>query len=114
MVYVRDGIRCFVSETLRRELFITDGMLVKEPKKRAKMFGCKYYSVFCAIDFSRKLVRFKRSGLTREDLEGFAEEKDIPFAAVLEVRNLQLDVFTHEYKDLTELKFTGKLLLRTM
>lgn len=30
--YIRDGVRCFVSESLRKELFVTDGLLFKESK----------------------------------------------------------------------------------
>ncbi len=28
--YIRDGVRCFVSESLRKELFVTDGTLFKQ------------------------------------------------------------------------------------
>lgn len=29
--YVRDGFRCYVSQSLRRELYLTDGILYKRP-----------------------------------------------------------------------------------
>lgn len=59
MEYVRDGVRCYVSQTLRRELWITDGPLYKEPRK-VSMLKKRYYGTFAVIDFKRQLVRFKR------------------------------------------------------
>ena len=49
--YIRNGARCFVSLTLRKELYITDGMLYKEPKVKMTLLKCSYYLTFVAIDF---------------------------------------------------------------
>lgn len=35
--YVRDGMRCYVSKTLRRELYLTDGLLYKKPQKPGRL-----------------------------------------------------------------------------
>lgn len=40
--YIRDGIRCYVSETLRKELYVTDGVLFKESNTKMKAFKGKY------------------------------------------------------------------------
>lgn len=31
-LYIRDGVRCYASKTMRKELYMTDGVLYKEPK----------------------------------------------------------------------------------
>ena len=31
VIFIRDGFKCYVSKTLRKELYLTDGVLVKEP-----------------------------------------------------------------------------------
>ena len=108
MIYIRDGVRCYLSETLRRELYITDGQLMKEPKKRAILFGYKYYTTFCAIDFRKRLIRFKNSGKKSESSYGFDSKKDIPFSSILEVKNLEMDAFSGEHKNVIDLPFRGK------
>jgi hypothetical protein len=32
--YIRDGVRCYISQVLRKELYITDGYLWKESKTK--------------------------------------------------------------------------------
>lgn len=51
--YIRDGVRCYLSETLRHEPWITDGELRVESKEWGSQ--CLYIS----IDFKRELIRFK-------------------------------------------------------
>ena len=54
MVYLRDGVRCYLSETLRRERWITDGELNLQREGQSGEHCC-----FVTIDFKRWLVRFK-------------------------------------------------------
>ena len=71
MIYIRDGTRCFVSNTLRKEHYITDGPLIKEPKIKMKYLKHEYYQTFVTIDFAKSMIRFKPSGKTRDDCEDF-------------------------------------------
>ena len=48
--YIRDGARCYVTATLRKEMFITDGMLYKEPKVKM-LVKSNFYQIFLLIDF---------------------------------------------------------------
>ena len=57
--YIRDGVRCYVSRTLRKELYLTDGVLYKKPQKSGK-FKRKYFDTFVGIDFKRQIIRLKR------------------------------------------------------
>ena len=57
--YIRDGVRCFISQTLRKELFITDGYLFKKSRTKIKMIKGKYRQIFASIDFKKLLIRFK-------------------------------------------------------
>ena len=59
MSYIRDGVRCFVSETLRKELYVTDGVLFKESNTKMKAFKSKYREVFVFVDYKKHLIRFK-------------------------------------------------------
>ena len=73
VAYIRDGVRCFVSDTLRKELYVTDGDLYKESKTKIKAIKGQYRKVFVSVDYKKQLVRFKEC---RAD-ENFYEEKDI-------------------------------------
>ena len=114
MVYVRDGLRCYISATLRKELYITDGLLMKEPQVKVRILKSKYYQTFVTIDFKRDLIRFKKSGETRGSTEEFVTHKDVPFADVIEVKSLELDVFAKEHNNLGELPFRAKFMVRTL
>ena len=57
--YVRDGVRCYVSKSLRKELYLTDGTLYKKPQQSGK-FKKKYYETFIGIDFKRQVIRLKK------------------------------------------------------
>ena len=35
--YIRDGYRCYTSKTMRKELFLTDGCVFKEPEKKVHL-----------------------------------------------------------------------------
>ena len=76
--YLRDGFHCYVSKTLRKELYITDGFLMKEPRVKIKVIKRNYYKTYVTIDFSRKLLRFKKSGMGRES--DFKVDKDVDFS----------------------------------
>ena len=43
VTYIRDGMRCYVSVTMRREPWIMDGILIKEPKERIRMLKNNFY-----------------------------------------------------------------------
>ena len=64
--YVRDGVRCYVSKNLRKELYLTDGTLYKKPQQSGK-FKKKYYETFIGIDFKRQVIRLKK--LDGEEVE---------------------------------------------
>ena len=97
--YIRDGVRCFISQTLRKELFITDGYLFKESKTKIKLIKGKYRQIFVSIDFKKLLIRFKAE---RQE-EKFEAGKDMPFQEIIEVRRLELDIFKGEHKKKKEL-----------
>ena len=59
MYYIRDGVRSYVSNTLRVEMYVTDGELWKESKT---MFGSilgKYRPIFVTINFKRQVIETK-------------------------------------------------------
>ena len=66
--YVRDGMRCYVSQTLRRELYLTDGILYKKPQKPGRLKK-KYFQTFIGVDFKRQVVRLKKLDMHEEALE---------------------------------------------
>ena len=49
VTYIRDGEKCYFSETLRHEHWITDGELMNEKRE----------DCFVTIDFQKELIRFK-------------------------------------------------------
>ena len=91
--YIRDGVRCYASKTLRKELYITDGDLYKKPQKDSKLKD-KYYRFYAAIDFKRHQLLFRRK-----------EDKVMAFNEVLSVKAVELDYYEAERdKDLLFLK----------
>lgn len=56
VVYIRDGMRCFVSATLRKEMYITDGDLWKESNTRISSIKGKYRPIFLAINFKKFII----------------------------------------------------------
>ena len=50
--YVRDGIRCYTSLTMHKELYLTSGILFKEPVQKARLKD-SYYRQYVALDFAR-------------------------------------------------------------
>ena len=91
--YIRDGVRCFVSATLRKEMYMCDGKLWKESNTKLSTFKGKYRQTFIAINFKKRVVT---SRLCRE-ME-VDEQNPILFNEVLEVTRLELDVFKGEHK----------------
>ena len=93
VTYIRDGERCFFSETLRHELCITDGELT----------DVNGDDCFVTIDFQKELVRFKdpedahEGSLTTS--MGFDRRKDIGFSDILEVHLIKPDGFKKEIMD---------------
>ena len=92
--YIRDGTKCYLSETLRREFWITDGELNVESKQFEEQ------CIFVTIDFKKELVRFKDPeqafvGSLAIQM-GFNRCKDIPFTDVLEIRLLKPNGFFKE------------------
>ena len=79
---------------MRQELLITDGYLMKEPKKASKLKS-SYYRTFVSIDFHLKVLRFKSGDSTFFDSKffEFKSDKDMSFTEVLDVCLLDLDVF---------------------
>ena len=79
-LYIRDGVRCYLSHKLRLELYTTDGLL---------QIGKESEWKHVAIDYSRRLVRFreKSPGEQKCDVNAlFAESKDIPFSEIIDVK----------------------------
>lgn len=103
-------MRCFVSESLRKELYITDGDLFKESKTKLKAFKGGYRKTFVSIDYKKHLIRFKGK---REDPK-FLQEKDVPFQEVIEIKRLDIDIFKGEHKEKTGPLYRSKFLLRTL
>ena len=89
--YIRNGARCYVSSTLRKELFITDGLLYKEPKVRRMFFKNDYYATYVTIDFKLQLIRFKKPSLssTKQTKNTFKGDKDVQFAEMIDCKKLQ-------------------------
>ena len=57
--YIRDGVRCFISQSLRKELYTTDGQLIKESKTSLTIIKGRYRQIFVSIDFKKNVIRFK-------------------------------------------------------
>ena len=111
IAFVRDGIRCYISNSLRQEKYITDGDLYKESKTKIKAIKGKYRKTFVAIDFRSQLVRFKKNN--RKDFE-YLIDKDIKFSDIVSVENLILDVYKGEHKENATLKFKNKFTVTTL
>lgn len=92
--YIRDGVRCFVSETLRKELYITDGVLQKESKTKLASINGKYRELFVMVDFRALQIKFRKN----EKNALWEEEKAVMFSEVIEVKKLDLDIFKGEHK----------------
>ena len=92
--YFREGVKCFISSSVRQELLITDGFLIKEPREYSRLKP-RFYKTFVSLDFQFSLLRFKKGDFTFFDDKyvEFKAGKDIPFSEVLEVSLLELDVF---------------------
>ena len=88
--YIRDNLRCYVSRTLRREAWVLDGTLLKQPQVRIRFLKSKYYQTFVTIDYKKQLVRFKPSGTERGTSDEFVEEKDLTFADILNVSKVDM------------------------
>ena len=108
--YIRDGVRCYVSQHLRKEMYITDGVLWKESRAKFDFLKRKYRQTFCIVDFKNLVIRFKAA---RQD-STFEIGKDIPFSELLAVDSLQIDVFKGEHKKTLDLDFRKKFVVRTM
>ena len=109
-MYLRDGVRCYLSETLRRERWITDGELNLQREGQSGEHCC-----FVTIDFKRSLVRFKDpdeafQGCLQKQM-GFSKRQDIPFSELLDVRLVKPNGFYHE---VTETKFEVKTVKQTL
>ena len=67
---------------MRQELYITDGALYKMPKDLGYTTKkVKYYERHVAIDFKRKLIRFRNEyDVGRDENDGFRKSSEIPFA----------------------------------
>lgn len=87
-------MRSYVSETLRKELYATDGDLYKESKTKMHALKGKYRKIFAAVDFKKHLIRFKEN---RDD-DKFISGKNIAFQEILEIKRLDIDVFKGEHK----------------
>ena len=99
-----------MSETLRKELYITDGELFKESNTRMKAFKAKYRKIFLSVDYKKHLVRWKE----RRSDDNFLVEKDVAFQDIIEVKRLDVDIFKGEHKKNLNLQFRSKILMRTM
>ena len=91
-------------------MYLTDGFLWKESKKKFDIMKGKYRKVFCVIDFKNLVVRFKKE---RTDVD-FEKGKDLQFTELLEVDSLQIDIFKGEHKKTLDLEFRKKFVVRTM
>ena len=65
VVFKRDGQKCYISETLRKEPFIIDGVLMKELGSKLKRALSGSRKRFVVLDFKKQLIRFKHD---REDV----------------------------------------------
>ena len=52
VTYIRDGVKCNISDTIRQELWITDGTIIDDSTNQV---------IFITIDFKKTLMRFKKS-----------------------------------------------------
>lgn len=75
VIFIRDGQKCYISQTLRQEPFIIDGVLVKELGSKLKRALSRIQKRFVVIDFKKQLVRFKSSRSQTE----YKDDKQIPF-----------------------------------
>lgn len=93
--YIRDGSRCYLSSTLRKELYITDGMLYKEPKVKLTFVKKSYYPTFVSIDFNLQQVRFKEPSHSsaRQTKNEFKGKKDIDFRDMIDCKLLEAGEF---------------------
>lgn len=59
--YIRDGVRCFVSATLRKEMYVTDGELWKESNTVMSTIKGRYKNLFISINFKKHMVESRVS-----------------------------------------------------
>ena len=111
--YVRDGVRCYISLTLRKELYVTDGILYKEPQSKGILKN-RQYKLFVAIDFKNNLLRFKESGLEDEQYISRGFKKDMPFIEVIDVQSLDMDIFKGEHKMIDTMPHRAKFSVKTL
>ena len=114
--YVRDGVRCYISLTLRKELYVTDGILYKEPQLKGitSYFKALQYKLFVAIDFKNNLLRFKESGLEDEQYITKSFKKDMPFIEVIDVQSMDIDIFKGEHKMVDTMPHRAKFSVKTL
>lgn len=86
-MFIRDGNRCYISQYLRKESFIIDGILCKEVGSKIKRAISGPIRRFVVLDFKKGLLRFKEK---RED-ESYNLKKQVPFVELLDARPVTYD-----------------------
>ena len=104
VIFIRDGQKCYISQTLRQEPFIIDGVLVKELGSKLKRALSRIQKRFVVIDFKKQLVRFKSSRSQTE----YKDDKQIPFQQILDAKIVSQD----DHRLTSEFKY--KILLQAM
>lgn len=86
-MFIRDGNRCYISQYLRKENLIIDGILTKEVGSKIKRAISGPIRRFVVLDFKKMLLRFKAK---RED-EVYKQSKQVPFSEFLDARPVTYD-----------------------